>query len=295
VPWEQLVEVARSADLLVNLSGHLTFPSLLGAFRRKVYIDVDPGFTQIWHVDPATPFHLYPHDFYFTIGENIGQPGCSVPEAGLRWLPTRQPVVLDDWPVAFSDNPRRFTTVASWRGPYGPLTFGDNTFGVKVHEFRKFVSLPREAPGEFEIALDIHPADQQDLGLLRSQGWQIVDPRQVACGPLEFRDYVERSGAEFSVAQGVYVETRSGWFSDRSVRYLASGKPVLVQDTGLAPHYPLGEGLLVFRTMEEAVAGVQKILQDYEHHCRAARRLAETYFDSDKVLGQLLEEVGISL
>ncbi len=146
----------------------------------------------------------------------------------------------------------------------------------------------------FEIALQIHPADSKDLEALKTHGWQIVDPKQVADSPDAFRKYVRNSSAEFSVAQGIYVDTNSGWFSDRTVRYLASGKPALVQETGFSRHIPVGKGLLSFRTMDEAVEGARCIVRDYEHHCLVARRVAEEYFDSDKVIGQMLAEIGLA-
>jgi hypothetical protein len=300
IPWRQLLEVAESAELLVNLSGHLTLEPLLRRIRRKAYVDVDPGFTQFWHADPNTPFDLAGHDFYFTVGENIGSPDCPIPTGGIRWRPTRQPVVLEDWPVTAAPEPGRFTTVASWRGPFGPVRFGDRTYGLKLHEFRKFLALPRRvrdtagAELYFEVALDIHAGDAKDLAALRENGWRVTDPKELAGSPPDFRRYVQGSGAEFSVAQGVYVETNSGWFSDRTVRYLASSKPALVQDTGLGRHYPVGLGLVPFHTPDDAVAGVERIAADYDNHCRAARALAEEYFDSDKVLGRLLEEVGVA-
>ena len=188
--------------------------------------------------------------------------------------------------------PERFTTIASWRGPYGPVEYGGKRFGLKVHEFRKFIELPERAKQTFEIALDIHPADEQDRIALGRHGWQLVDPRSVAADPAAFRRYVQTSGAELSVAQEIYVDTGSGWFSDRTVRYLASGKPALVQDTGFSRNLPVGEGLLAFSTLQEAIAGVERIAADYEHHCRAARELAETFFDSEKVLSQFMKEIG---
>jgi hypothetical protein len=295
IPWRQLLDIAGSADLLVNLSGHLTLEPLFGRVRRKVYVDVDPGFTQCWHSDSATPFTVGGHDFYYTIGENIGSPDCPIPTGGLDWRPIRQPVVLEDWPVTTAVDRRRFTTVASWRGGYGPVILGGRTYGLKVHEFRKVLPLPgRVAGAAFEIALDVHPADAKDSAALREHGWRLADPRAVAGTPDAFRRYVQESGAEFSVAQGIYVETSSGWFSDRTVRYLASGKPALIQDTGFGRNLPVGEGLVAFRTLDEAVAGAERILRDYEAHCRAARRIAENYFDSHKVLGRFLEEVGVT-
>jgi hypothetical protein len=291
----RLLEIAESADLLVNLGGHLTLDLLLRRVRRKVYVDVDPGFTQCWHADSGTPFTVGGHDFYYSIGENIGSPDCPIPTGGLPWRPIRQPVVLADWPVTSATDPRRFTTVASWRGGFGPVTFGGRTYGLKVHEFRKVFPLPRRVAGAaFEIALDIHPADAKDSAALREHGWRLPDPKVVAGTPNAFRRYVQASGAEFSVAQGIYMETNSGWFSDRTVRYLASGKPALVQDTGFGRRLPVGEGIVPFRTLDEAVTGAERIVRGYDAHGRAARRIAEDYFDSDKVLGRFLQEVGVT-
>src|SRR5262249_25205339 len=141
----------------------------------------------------------------------------------------------------------RFTTIANWRGSFGPVQFGDRTYGLKVHEFRKFIELPRRCRERFEIALSIYPGDQKDLEALKASGWRIVSPRAVAASAGDFRRYIQESDAEFSVAQGVYVQTNSGWFSDRTAHYLASGKPALVQETGFSRHVPVGEGLLSFR------------------------------------------------
>ena len=292
--YTELLELAETADLLVNISGHLTLEPLMRRLRRKAYVDIDPGFTQFWYAAGDEGLRLDGHDFYFTIGENIGTPFCPIPTCGLLWRRTRQPVVLEHWPVCREGDLDRFTTVASWRGSYGPVQHEGKTFGLKVHEFRKFIELPVRTQQTFEIALNIHPADVKDLNLLRLHRWQIVNPGVVVPDPVAFRRYVQTSGAEFSVAQGVYVETESGWFSDRTVRYLASGKPVLVQDTGFSRSYPVGDGLVAFRTLDEAVLGVERIASDYDRHCRAARSLAEAYFDSDRVLERLIEQVGIA-
>jgi len=181
--------------------------------------------------------------------------------------------------------------VASWRGAFGPVVRDGVAFGLKAHEFRKFATLPAVvADHRFEIALDVHPADRRDVELLRGNRWTLVDPKEVAGDLTSFHRYVQESSAEFSVAQGIYVETGSGWFSDRTVRYLASGKPAVVQDTGFGPMHPAGEGLVTFHTLDEAVAGVERVARDYPAHCEAARSLAERYFDSDTVLSRFLEE-----
>jgi hypothetical protein len=289
---EELAAVAAEATL-VNISGHLTFPRLFEAFRRRVLVDIDPGFTQFWHDEGLEGANLAGHHAYFTIGERIGRDDCPIPTGGIDWRPVRQPVVLEDWPVAEVDEGDRFTTIATWRGPFGPVEHGGRKYGLKVHEFRKFLELPQRSPHRFEIALDYHPADQDDVDALGEHGWRIADPRVVAGNPDALRGYVQGSGAEFSAAQGMYVDTACGWFSDRSVRYLASGKPVLVQETGFSDTLPVGEGLLAFRTIEEAAVGAAEIASRYSQHCEAAREIAEKHFESERVLGPFCEQAGI--
>ena len=184
--------------------------------------------------------------------------------------------------------------MASWRGAFGPVQAGDRTFGQKAHEFRRFIEFPKHVSAPCELALEIGPGDDRDRAALARYDWRLVNPQTVAGDPEAFRNYVQQSGAEFSVAQGIYVDTCSGWFSDRSVRYLASGKPVLIQDTGLGGMLPVGRGLVVFRTMEDAVAGAETILDNYAEHCRAARKVAEEQFDSDIVLSRFAAETGIA-
>jgi hypothetical protein len=289
---KEIRDVADAADLLVNISGHLTLGTLKPRFRRRVFIDLDPGYTQFWHAQRLAEDRLRDHHAYFTIGENIGTPTCSVPTGDIAWRTTRQPVVLDEWPVCAGSSARCFTTVASWRGSYGRVAHNGRQFGLKAHEFRKLLKLPTLTDHQFEIALEIDPADRQDADSLRTNAWRVVDAKAVAGDPFNFRSYVQESSAECSVAQGIYVETQSGWFSDRTVRYLASAKPALVQDTGLGRNYPTGVGLVPFRTLQEAARGADLIMQDYERHSRAARALAEEFFDSDKVLPSLLWNAG---
>ena len=289
---DDLVTVAAEATL-VNISGHLTEPRLFESFRRRVMVDIDPGFTQFWHEEGLEGANVAGHDVHFTIGERIGRDDCPIPTAGIDWLPVRQPVVLEDWPLVEAREGNRFTTIATWRGPFGPVEHGGRTYGLKVHEFRKFVELPRRSSQGFEIALDYHPADEGDVDSLCEHGWRIADPQVVAGDPEAMRTYVQSSGAEFSAAQGMYVDTACGWFSDRSVRYLASGKPVLVQDTGFSEIFPVGEGLLAFETIDDAVAGAADIFGQYAEHCAAAREIAERYFDAERVLPPFCEQAGI--
>ena len=284
---EELLARAEEAELLLNISGHLRWPELKRRFRRRAYLDLDPGFTQIWHAE-GHDVGLAGHELHFTVGSNVGAPSCGVPTSGIRWRAIRQPVVLERWPVAEGERFSRFTTVANWRGPYGPVSWAGRSYGLKLHEFRRFLGLPAAAGLPFEVALRIDPADRRDRARLDEQGWRLVDPARLASASA-FRSFVQGSGAEFSVAQGVYVQTRSGWFSDRSVRYLASGRPVLVQDTGFAEALPVGEGLLAFRDMADAVSGARRIVEDYATHRAGARRIAEELFAPERALAPLLE------
>jgi hypothetical protein len=167
-----------------------------------------------------------------------------------------------------------FTSIGAWRGPFAPVEYDGTTFGLRVHEFRKFAELPLITNTEFELALDIHESEWADLALLRRTGWHLIPPQTVAADPIGYRAYVGKSRAEFMVAKSMYVETRGGWFSDRSACYLASGRPVLAQDTGIGSLYPTGDGLLTFSNLDEAARGVEAISNDYPRHARAARALA---------------------
>jgi hypothetical protein len=295
VPREEVLRRVAASALLFNVMGYIEDEAILAKAQRRVFVDIDPGFPQMWR-----ELGLYDafagHDAFVTLGRNIGKPGCAIPTCGLKWISIAQPVVLEQWPAqpaAKADAP--FTSIGAWRGLNAPVEYKGRTYGLRVHEFRKFAELPLRCPGvRFEMALDIHPADAKDLGLLRENGWSVVEPKSVAGGPSEYRAYLADSRAEFMVPKQMYVQTNSGLLSDRSAYYLASGRPVLARDTGLAELYPVGEGLITFTTIDEAVAGVEAINRDYSRHSRAARTIAEEHFDSDRVLTGLLANLDIS-
>lgn len=292
---DELLERLGAAALLVNISGHLRWEPALDQVRQRAFVDLDPGYTQIWHASGGDSAGLEGHDLHFTVGVNVGSGICDLPTGGIDWRPIRQPVVLDRWPptVEAARDFSRFTTVASWRGAFGRPVWEGRSYGLKVHEFRRYASLPGSTGLPFAIALDIHPADAEDAGRLREGGWNVLDPALV--GDVEgFRRFVRYSGAEFSAAQGIYVETNSGWFSDRTVRYLAAGRPALVQDTGFSDHLPVGTGLVPFRTLAEARAGARAIVEDYAEHCAAARAIAEQCFGPAAALAPLLEAAGVA-
>ncbi len=257
-----------------------------------MFLDIDPGFSHMWQdLGLADLFRDY--DGYITIAENLGRPDCLIPTCGLEWITTRQPIVLDYWTRHDASGCREFTTIGAWRGSYGPLEYQGKLYGLRVHEFRKFAPLPRLTGEPFRVALDIHENETSDLSMLRENGWYLVDPKGVAADLWSYQDFVRSSKAEIMIAKNMYVESNSGWFSDRSICYLATGRPVLAQDTGLGGHLPDDEGIVVFRTLDEAVAGVQEISANFGRHARAARAIAEEYFDSEKVLTRLLAELDV--
>jgi hypothetical protein len=288
-----LDRAAGEAELILNVNGFVDDPGLMSRTGLRAYLDIDPGFGQMWRALDLDDMFAG-HDAYVTIGEQIGQPDCTIPTGGLEWITTPQPVVLTEWEAQPAATPDRgFTSVASWRGPFAPIEYEGVTYGLRVHEFRRFAELPRRSGEQFEVALDIHEADTADIEMLAENGWRLVDPAEAAGDPWAYREYVQGSRAELMVAKGMYVKSRSGWMSDRSICYLASGRPVVAQETGFSQLYPAGSGLLAFDDLDGAVACVEQVAGDHERHSRAAREIAEEHFDSDRVLRRLLNELGI--
>jgi hypothetical protein len=292
VPKEEVLRRVRESRLLINVMGFIDNSRVLAGAPVKVFLDIDPGFGQMWkELELADIFG--PHDFYLTVGANIGQPSCRIPKVGIDWIPTNPPVVLRHWPRVDSGE-EAFTSLGSWRGPFGPVEYRGQRYGLRVHEFRKFVDLPTRTHQRFRAAIEIDEADSPDAALLRSTGWELQDPMEAARDPSHYRRYIQSAWAEFLVAKGIYVGTGSGWVSDRSVCFLASGKPVLAQETGLSANYPTGDGLVTFANLDEACEGAARIVADYRYHSKRARELAEEYFDSRKVLTGILNRVGLA-
>lgn len=289
---DALREAIERADLLLNVAGRLEADDPLLGVRRRAFLDVDPGFTQIWALQ--TDMHLERHDVFFTIGQNVGGPDFPVPVGEVEWQPTLPPVVLEQWPSRIDPASERIGTVADWRGSQDTLFDGVWHSG-KREEFLGFLRLPVEAGIEAELALLVGQGDHEDLGLLLRNGWRVLDPYAHAGDPQSYREFIQSSRAELSVAKQGYVRSRSGWISDRTACFLASGKPAVVQSTGFEHRVPTGEGLLSFSTIPEAVEALHRVRDDYEHHARAARRLAEERFDSDAVLASLLSRAGLEL
>lgn len=286
---ESLVERLRRADVLLNISGMLRDPDLVDAIPRRVFLDLDPMFNQAWHL-AGEDMGLDRHTHHVTIATRLGRPGCTVPDCGRDWITTLQPVCLDHWPVAASLEHDGLTTVGHWRS-YGPVTHDGVFHGQKAHAWRDLIDVPRMIAKPCLPALSIHDGEARDLAALRGAGWRLLDPATLCGTPAEYRRFVQGSWAELGIAKSGYVISRSGWFSDRSCCYLASGRPVIAHDTGFSEDLPTGAGLFPFATATDVAAAVEAIAADYEGHRRAARTIAERFFDARRVLPSLLDRV----
>jgi hypothetical protein len=274
----------RSADIVLNLSGSNVLRPWSAMPPVRVLVDTDPAFTQVANLLSAERMsHAKLHNSYFTFGENFGV-GSSIPDDGLPWRATRQPVVLDLWDLGPAPPGGPYTTVMQWNS-YPAVEYGGRRFGLKSDSFDEYARLPGEVPVRLEMAAG-GGAPTADL---EAQGWSLVDPLATTRDAWTFQEYLRSSRAEFSVAKHGYVVTNSGWFSERSANYLASGRPVITQETGFSDHIPVGDGLLAFGTPAEAIAAIQSVEGDYARHANAARDTAAQWFDSRKVLRDLME------
>lgn len=291
LPYAALERFAAEADLLINVSGMLRDERLLAPIPARLFLDLDPGFNQVWQ-ETGEDMGIDLHTHCATVGGAVGREGCPIPTCGRDWIHTLPPVALEHWPVVEAA-PRRdaFTSVGHWRS-YGSIEHGGIAYGQRAHSMRGLFELPRRSAASFQLALGIHPDERDDLKALRANGWDLLDPLDVAGSPARYAEFVRGSKAELSVAKSGYVVSRSGWFSDRSACYLASGRPVVAQETGFSDFLPVGEGLMVFTTTAEAADAVAAVEADPARHARAARALAEEHLDARKVLPRLLEALG---
>jgi len=290
-------EVARTADLFVNLSGANFFPDSLGPQCLKLFVDTDPGYNQIvlserpawsqnvdrWCAD------VLEHDRYFTYGENIGTPECAVPTVDLHWQTTRMPIVLDFFEkVPIPGTPLgSWSTVMTWNVFRGPLVYGGIEYQGKAAEFGRILDLPRLINAPFRIAIG---GTKAPSARLVAHGWHAEDGPSVSLTPQDYLNYIAGSRGEVSVAKNVYVVLRTGWFSCRSACYLAAGRPVIVQDTGFTQVIPTGRGLHAFSETEEAVEAIRRVERDYASEARSARALAHAEFNSQDVLRKLVDD-----
>lgn len=295
----EVTAFCRAADLFLNVSGACWLREEYRNARCHAYLDSDPGYSQakLWAADHGEASDdqrfsaglIRTHDQFFTFAENIDGPDCRIPACGLRWIPTRQPLVLERWPFTFTPAARAFTTVMSWKTDVTLPLIDGVRYGGKEVEFRRFIGLPSRTTARFEVAM-AGSAPQEELF---AHGWTIVDAREHSGTMDAYRRYLQASRGEWSVAKNAYVELRSGWFSTRTAAYLALGKPAVVQDTAWSRYYPSGEGLFAFSTPEESVLALEAIEADYRRHCEAARAVAECMFRADHVLDRLLRDAGL--
>jgi len=281
--------VLAGADLLLNFHYAIS-PELLALPRRTALVDIDPGLLQFWI--STEQLRIPPHDRYLTIGETLGRPGSRIPDCGLDWIHIRSPVALEHWPVAPTAANPAFTTVAGWwSGEYirgrenGSEVFYENT---KRMAFFGIADLPRHTRQPLELALHLGDGDAADREAMEQRGWRVRHSREVARTPEQYRAYIQQSRGEFSAAKPSCARFQNAWVSDRTLCYLASGKPAVVQHTGPSSFLPDGEGLLRFTTVAEAAAALDAVNADYPRHCRAARELAATYFDAGRATRDIL-------
>jgi hypothetical protein len=280
-----IVAFCRSADIVLNLSAINPLRPWLEAVPVRVLVDTDPVFTQVRHLtdDPARR-RAAGHTAFFSFAENIPGGRSAVPDDGFPWRATRQPIVLSAWPVTPGPQAGRFTTVMQWQS-YPARTYGGRSYGAKDRSFSAVADLPSRVGPVLELAISGGPEEA-----LREENWGVRHALEVSRWPWTYRRYIQESKAEFSVAKHAYVVTRSGWFSERSACYLASGRPVVTEDTGFHGWMSSDAGVLAYASVEEAAAAVEDVIARYEVHCEAARAVAETRFDSRRVLAELLEE-----
>ncbi len=293
MPRERCVELIRGADAVINLCGATEPRDEHAASRCLVYLETDPGVfeLELKRRLPTMVKFAAAHKLFFSYGANLGAFDCVIPAAGLDWRPTRPPVVLDEWPAG-AGAPRAFTTVGTWRNSGFDMEIGGQTYYWSKHvNFRKMLEVARRANQEIELATDLESGPDYERACAGGFSFRPVVPMSLDIDA--YRGYITASRGEFTVAKDLYVRTRSGWFSDRTVCYLAAGRPVVTQNTGFEKFIPTGEGLLGFDGPDDAVEAIRAINADYPRHARAARAIAAEYFDAAGLLDRIAEAAGI--
>jgi len=285
---DRINEVFGSADLFVDMGTHGTWLPEAARSGRRVLIDGDPGYTQMRAFKHEEDLGEYDH--YYSVGRNVGTDVCTVPTLGLTWRPIFDPVVVDLFPPRPVSDRAPFSTVMGWQS-YSPVEYLGTTYGAKDQEFEKFIDLPRLTGATLELAVG---GEGVPATRLRRAGWRLRNPLKVTRSAESFRAFIARSRGEFSVNKNFYVATNSGFFSERSAAYLASGRPVVMQDTGFSRHLPCGQGLFAVRTVEEAAAAIDTVTADYARQSAWAREIAREHLDAGVVLRDLLTELGVS-
>ena len=288
---QKLKEFCKTADVFLNLSGVNPMREFLQRIPLRVFVDTDPVFTQIRHLTDESALTLaQKHNSFLTFGENFGKPGCTIPDDHFSWKPTRQPVVPEVWKIIPGDQNANWTTVMQWDS-YKIQEYDGKVYGMKSSSFDPYLKLPRAVGDSLEIAMGSVTAPTSKL---MDEGWKIQNSLAVTRSPETYQQYIAHSKGEWSIVKHGYFITQSGWFSERTCCYLASGRPVIVQDTGFSSFIETGTGLLSFRNMDEGIVAIKEVNGNYQRHCKAARKIVEEYFGYQKVLNSLLEEAFVS-
>ena len=293
-----ILRLYRDADAFLNVTGSLAIRPEHLACRRRIYIQSDPFGAQVRVAsgDARQRGELEMHQVLFSFGENLGAPDCLVPQDGLRWFSTRQPVVGSLWERTDGRPGERYRTITTWRNDDQDVVLdGETYYWSKDVEFMKVLGAPARCGRAFELCTNLAGRLIADgiPDMLRRHGWSVCNAVAVSRSLARYRDFIQRSRAEFTVARDQYVRPRTGWFSDRSACYLAAGRPVITQETGFSKYLPAGRGLFAFRDLDDICAAVEAIEGDYEGNCRAAREIAAEYLAAEKVIGSLLERAGL--
>jgi len=290
----KLDELYRSCDALLNIVGATDLRGEQLAAKFRVYVETDPVTAELRldEGDEHTRQAFANHHAIVTYGENYGAPDCGVPLSGINFKKTRQPIDLELWPMAFDAAAKNFTTIGNYRQEGSDVTWrGQSYRWSKHHEWEKFMNLPKLTQQPFELAMTCKPEEKKTL---ESAGWGVVPAYEMSLDIFgQYPEYFRRSRAEFTVAKDQNIRLKSGWFSERDACYLASGKPVITQDTGFSNVLPTGNGLFAFTTMEEVLTAIDRINSDYKKQCEAARAIAEEWFDAKKVAGKMLADLGM--
>lgn len=289
----ELGRLYHEADAFLNVTGAQEIRDEHRAIRRRIYVESDPFVAQVKVAqgDPGMIELLAAHDRHFSFGENLGSPDCLVPTGKFHWQPTRQPVVLDLWDASPTGGDT-YNTITTWHNQGKDIEWqGETWYWTKDREFEKFLDLPRARPAQrFELAATVN---DQVKTRLRDHGWQQRDSLEISREAKRYRTYIQQARGEFTVARDQYVRPRTGWFSDRTVCYLAAGRPVITQETGFSKFVPSGKGLFGFTTLDDVLRAIEAIESDYAGHCQAAREVAAEHFSAEKVVGSLMERAGL--
>jgi hypothetical protein len=287
---EQILGLYSEAEAFLNVTGAQEIREEHMRCRRRIYVESDPFVSQVKVAagDAGMIKMLEAHDTLFSFGENLGQADCDVPIERFQWHPTRQPVVTDLWQHNYSGAGDTYNTITTWTNKGKNITFrGDTYYWTKDREFEKFIDLPNRRPLGFELAAGV---DEKVRQFLIGNGWRQVDSVEISRDVDRYRQYIQNSRGEFTVARDQYVRPKTGWFSDRTACYLAAGRPVITQESGFSKFLPSAKGLFGFSNMEEILKAIDAIESDYEGNCRAAKEVAVEYFEAEKVIGALLNK-----